>query len=194
MAWSAPPGKRAGRPLLLALHGHGGDERQLAVAAAELPPELVVVTARAPFPTGAGWSWFELDESGRDASAAVTTELLDWLGRQPGHSSYGVLGLSQGAAMALSLLRRDPERFDYAVQLSGFAIDTSPDAALAALRPPVFSGHGDLDTVIPRHLVDATAGWLRTHTTLTERRYPQLGHSVGADEVADAAAFIRGHM
>lgn len=194
LLWSAPPGERAGRPLLLALHGHGGDERQLAVAADALPPELVVVTARAPFPVGSGWSWFELDESGRDASAAVTTELLAWLDRQPGHSSYGLLGLSQGAAMALSLLRRDPGRVAYAVQLSGFAIDTSPDATLAALRPPVFSAHGDLDTVIPRNLVKATSGWLRTHTTLTERRYPQLGHSVGADEVADAAAFILAHM
>ena len=49
MIWSAPVGQRAGRPLLLALHGHNGDEQQLAVSSVLLPPELVVVTPRAPF-------------------------------------------------------------------------------------------------------------------------------------------------
>jgi len=191
MVWSAPPAERAGRPLLLALHGHNGDEHQLAIAAELLPPELVIVTARAPFRTDYGWSWFDLDESGRDAAAAVATELLAWVDRQTGYSSYGVLGLSQGAAMALALLRAAPTRFAYALQLSGFAIDTTSDARLAAIHPPVFSAHGGLDTVIPAARATDTARWLREHTALTEKVYPQLGHSVDPAEILDAAAFIR---
>ena len=194
MVWSAPEGERAGRPLLLALHGHNGDELQLTPAAAVLPPELVVVTPRAPYREPGGWSWFELAESGRDAAASVTAELLSWLDRQPGYSSYGVLGLSQGAAMAISLLRADPRRFDYALQLSGFAIDTSPDAALAAVRPPLFSAHGDLDTVIPADRIADTSRFLREHTALTEKRYPNLGHAIDPVEIADAAAFVRAQL
>jgi phospholipase/carboxylesterase len=195
MAWSAPEGERAGRPFLLALHGHNGDERQLAPAAELLPAELVIVTPRAPYLEPGGWSWFELSESGGpDAAASVTAQLLSWLDRQQGYSSYGVLGLSQGAAMAMAMLRADPRRFDYALQLSGFAIDTSPDAALAAVRPPVFSAHGDLDTVIPADRVADTSRFLREHTALTEKRYPNLGHEIDADEIADAAAFIRAQL
>lgn len=194
MIWSAPEGERAGRPFLLALHGHNGDERQLAVSAALLPPELVIVTPRAPFREPGGWSWFELAESGRGAAADVTAQLLSWLDRQGGYSSYGVLGLSQGAAMAMSLMRADPQRFAYGLQLSGFAIDTSTDAALAAARPPMFSAHGDLDTVIPAELVAATSRFLREHTRLTEKRYPQLGHAVDPLEILDAAAFIRAQL
>ena len=195
MVWSAPPGERAGRPLLLALHGHNGDELQLTPAAAILPPELVVVTPRAPFLEPGGWSWFELSEhAGPAAAASVTSQLLSWLDRQTGYTSYGVLGLSQGAAMAISLLRADPHRFDYALQLSGFAIDTTPDAALAAVRPPMFSAHGDLDTVIPAERVAATSRFLRDHTRLTEKRYAQLGHAIDPVEVLDAAAFIRAQL
>lgn len=195
MLWSVPEPDRAGRPLLLALHGVNGDERQLLPAVEVLPPQLVVVTARAPYPgEGAGWSWFELTEAGVDAAASVTAQLLDWLDRQPGHSSYGVLGLSQGAAMAMSLLRADPTRFAYGVQLSGFAIDTSPDEQLAATRLPMFSAHGDRDEVIPRDRVLDTARFLREHTDLTEKRYPELGHAVDPVEMADAAAFIRDHL
>ena len=195
MAWSAPEGERAGRPFLLALHGHNGDERQLAPAAELLPAELVIVTPRAPYLEPGGWSWFELNEAGGpDAAASVTAQLLSWLDRQRGYSSYGVLGLSQGAAMAMALLRADPHRFDYALQLSGFAIDTSPDAALAAVRPPVFSAHGDLDTVIPADRVADTSRFLREHTALTEKRYPNLGHAIDPVEIADAAAFVRAQL
>lgn len=194
MVWSVPEGERAGRPLLLALHGHNGDEHQLAVSAALLPKELVIVTPRAPYREPGGWSWFELAESGRDAAASVTAQLLSWLDRQGGHSSYGVLGLSQGAAMAMSLLRADPTRFDYGLQLSGFALDTTPDAALAAAHPPMFSAHGDRDTVIPADRVLDTARFLREHTALTEKRYPELGHEVSPLEILDAAAFIRAQL
>lgn len=190
MVWSAPEGERVGRPLLVALHGHNGDEHQLAVAAAVLPPGLVIVTPRAPYREPGGWSWFELSESGKDAAASVTGQLLSWLDRQSGYTSLGILGLSQGSAMAMSLLRRDPHRFDYALQLSGFAIDTSPDAELARLRPPMFSAHGDLDTVIPHDRAADTAHWLRQHTTLTEKKYAGLDHSVSTDEMMDAAAFV----
>jgi len=194
MIWSAPTEERSGRPFLLALHGHNGDENQLAVAAALLPPELVIVTARAPFREPGGWSWFELAERGKDDAARVADQLLAWLDRQPGYSSYGLLGLSQGSAMALELLRRDPARFDYVVQLSGFAIDTSDDPELERVHPPVFSAHGDLDTVIPLDRVADTSRWLRKHTTLTEKRYPNLGHAVDPLEILDAATFIAARL
>jgi phospholipase/carboxylesterase len=191
MVWSAPVGERAGRPLLLALHGHHGDEHQLAIAAELLPAELVIVTARAPFLESGGWSWFELSERGIEQAAVSATQLFAWLDRQTGYSSFGVLGLSQGGAMAMHLMRLQPRRFDYGLQLSGFAIDTSPAPELARVRPPMFSAHGGLDTVIPPERAHDTARWLREHTTLTERNYPGLGHTVAPEEIVDAALFVR---
>ncbi|MDQ2699606.1 MAG: hypothetical protein M3Y46_12510, partial [Actinomycetota bacterium] len=59
-----------------------------------------------------------------------------------------------------------------------------------ARRPPFFSAHGGRDTVIPADRAADTARWLREHTTLTERNYPALGHSVEPIEIAEAVGFI----
>ena len=190
MRWSVPANRRAGRHLLLAFHGHRGDEAQLGVAAALLG-DVVVATPRAPhrLPSG-GWSWFELSEAGIPQAEQVVGEIVEWMQRLSGHATTGVLGLSQGGAVAMALLRARPDLFDYGLQLSGFAIDTSPAPALAARRPPFFSAHGGRDTVIPADRAADTARWLREHTTLTERNYPALGHSVEPIEIAEAIGFI----
>ena len=40
--WSAEPAERAGRPLVVLLHGYGADERDLFALAPHLPDEFVV--------------------------------------------------------------------------------------------------------------------------------------------------------
>jgi phospholipase/carboxylesterase len=193
IVWSAPAHERAGRPLLIGFHGHHGDEHQLAVAAQALPPHLVVATPRAPYREPGGWSWFELAESGRAQADDAVAAVLAWIDGLRGFTSIGLLGLSQGSAVALAVLRRDPARFAYVAQLSGFGIDTSPAPELAALRLPAFSAHGGRDTVIPADRVADTSRWLHEHTALTERRYPLLDHSVDPQELLEAAAFIAAH-
>jgi predicted esterase len=58
----------------------------------------------------------------------------------------------------------------------------------------MFSAHGDLDTVIPADRVADTSRFLREHTALTEKRYPNLGHEIDPVEIEDAAAFIRAQL
>jgi len=116
---------------------------------------------------------------------------LDALPQQP--TSIGLLGFSQGGAMTLQLMRHAPERFAFAVQLSGFiASGTHPgDQRLAEVRPPVFWGRGTLDPVIPEAAVARTQAWLPAHSTLTERIYEGLGHSIAQAELAEIVAFLR---
>ena len=108
----------------------------------------------------------------------------------------GVLGFSQGVATAFQMVRRDPARFAYAVNLSGGVVPLPGrgDAELAARRLPVFWGRGDRDPLIPALLVESTRWWLRRHTDLTERVYPGLSHNVSPAELADLAAFVRARI
>ena len=96
--------------------------------------------------------------------------------------------------MALELLRRAPERFAFAVSLAGFALpgERDGDERMAQLAPPVFWGRGTADGVIPEASVARTQEWLPAHSTLDERIYEGLGHSVSELELADVAAFIAG--
>lgn len=196
--WSVPEGERAGRPLLVAMHGWSYDETHLFRLSSRLHGELVVASLRAPFPEAGGYAWFPsrgnpIGNPQPSLANAMTGAVLAWLDAQPVFSSVGLIGFSQGGAMALQLLRQAPSRFSYAVQLGGFVVDDgqAADRVLADTRPPVFWGRGGLDGVIPGDAVARTDSWTRKHTTADIHVYPRLGHDVAGEEVDDMTAFIR---
>lgn len=196
--WSAPAEARAGRPLLVLLHGYGSREHDLFSLVPYLPPEFVVAAVRAPlappFPAP-GWSWFPIEGlHARDSSAttAAAERFIEWLDAATDAPTVGLLGFSQGAVIALQALRLQPERFAFVVNLAGYA-DPGPlptDAALAARRPPVFWGRGARDEVIPADRVEHTVQWLPTHVELSGRVYPGLTHSVSEEELDDVRMFV----
>lgn len=195
--WSAGEKDREGRPLLVLLHGYGSDEADLFGIAAYLPLEPVIASLRAPIPEGPGFAWFSRftnvpsDPLAGNADAAARA-VLAWLDEQP-QAPTGLLGFSQGGAMALQLLRLAPERFDYAVQLSGFVVqgEQEGDARLAASPVPVFWGRGTLDDTIPAASIERTAGWLPDHSALDARIYEGMGHGISPLELGDISTFIR---
>jgi phospholipase/carboxylesterase len=195
--WSAASPDRVGRPLLLILHGYGSHEGDLFSLAPHLPLQPTIAALRAPLPAGQGWSWFPIGVPGDpvgDALDAAALGILAWLDALPEQPvSIGLLGFSQGGAMTLQLMRHAPERFDFAVQLSGFIASGSHpgDARLAEVKPPVFWGRGTHDPVIPEAAVARTQAWLPEHATLTERIYEGLGHSIAQAELTDIVTFLR---
>lgn len=196
IVWSAPDGDRAGRPLILLLHGYGSHEGDLFGLAPYLPLDAVIASLRAPRPAGPGFAWYDLDTelnaSRIDGGDAAARGILHWLDTQQ-PSSVGIIGFSQGGAMAVHLMRHAPERFAWAVSLAGFVLEgeAPADARLAAQRPPVFWGRGTADEVIPSRFIDHAQRWLPNHVELTERIYEGLGHGISESELNDVLAFMR---
>ncbi len=197
--WSHPDDERAGRPLLVLLHGYGSHEQDLFGLVPHLPGDFAVAAVRAPlappFPTP-GWSWFPIEGLyQRDArtTTAAAERFLAWLDAQAHDGPVGLLGFSQGAVIATQALRLRPEAFAFAVTLAGYA-DPGPlpgDALLKEVRPPVFWGRGARDEVIPEPLVTHSVSWLPEHVELSGRVYAGLAHSVSQDELDDVVAFLR---
>lgn len=195
--WSAPEPQRAGRPLIVLMHGWSYDERHLFRFAPAFPGDMVVASVRAPYAEAGGYARFPSrgnpigDPQPRVANDA-TEAVLAWLDALPPASSTGLLGFSQGGAMVLQLMRRDPGRFDYGVQLAGFVVgDAQPgDEVLARTRPPVFWGRGERDRVIPRHAIARTQSWMEAHTSQQTVTYRGLGHDVAGREVTDFVTFV----
>ncbi len=196
--WSAPPEERADRPLLVLLHGYGADEHDLFGIVPYLPEAFIVASVRAPlsppFPAP-GYSWYPvegLDNRDPRHVTAAAARLVEWVDAEAGAASVGLLGFSQGAAIALQALRLHPDRFSFAVNLSGY-VTPGPlprDEDLAELRPPVFWGRGTRDDVIPSFLVEHSIQWLPEHVELSGRVYDGLTHSVSDQELADVRAFL----
>ncbi|MCR2813789.1 alpha/beta hydrolase-fold protein [Microbacterium sp. zg.Y1090] len=197
--WSAPPAERAGRPLLVMLHGYGADEHDLFAFAPHLPADFVVAAVRAPllppFPTP-GYSWYPIEglQSRRPEDVTAAAErLVQWLDAETDAASVGLLGFSQGASVALQAMRLQPDLVSFAVNLSGYVAPGAlpGDAHLAELRPPVFWGRGTHDDVIPLAQIEHTVQWLPEHVDLSGRVYTGLAHSVSQEELDDVVTFLR---
>ncbi|MHB1288762.1 alpha/beta hydrolase [Georgenia sp.] len=211
--WSAAPAERAGRPLLVLLHGYGSNERDLFGLVPHLPERLVVASLRAIGANAAGYEWFPLGPELAGPAGHVPSEHADrlradgtnqaaqavraWLDAVAGpFSAVALAGFSQGGAVAAQVLRQEPGRADAVAILSGFVAPGAADGDvdLAARRPPVLWACGDADPVIAPYLLERTAAWLPAHTTLTARSYPGLGHAISADTLADLGAFLEKHL
>lgn len=198
--WSDPEPDRPGRPLLVMMHGWSYDESHLFQLTPHLPKDLVVASVRARVAEAGGYAWFPsagnpIGNPRPDVANEATKSVLSWIRTLPPHSSIGLLGFSQGGAMALQLLRHDPERFNYVVNLAGFVVDdTQPaDDELARIKPPVYWGRGAHDNVIPASALARTHAWTTKHATADIHVYPRLGHDVAGQEVTDLAAFVAEH-
>ena len=129
--WSAPERERAGRPLLVLLHGYGSHEGDLFSLAPALPLSPVIASLRAPMTAGSGNAWFplsfETDQQELEPNAdAAADAVLDWLDTTQA-TSIGLLGFSQGGATALQLLRLSPERFAKLLRVHGAGGVGAPD-------------------------------------------------------------------
>ena len=98
-----------------------------------------------------------------------------------------LLGFSQGACLALEFAARNARRYGAVAGLSGALIGPpgtprNYEASLAGT--PVFLGCSDVDFHVPKELVDQSAEVMRNlGGEVTERIYPNMGHTVNQDEI-----------
>lgn len=190
----------SGDDLILAMHGFGADEQDLAGIAPYLPEQFTVASLRGPnlSPMGFGYAWFEFnpavdstDHTMVKASAEAVLAWLDTVAEK--YARVHALGFSQGGVMAVELARLAPTRFASVVHLSSFAHngDLPGDAELLAMEPkiPLFSGIGHDDDVIAANKRERSIPWLDAHFDV-ERRYYERGHNITLEELQDVSAFL----
>jgi phospholipase/carboxylesterase len=196
--WSVPPTERAGQPVVVALHGRGADERSLAEIAPDLPDGVVVACPRAPWPEGRGFAWWHMHAIGYPVAASLATtrdRLLRWFDDELSGSDLALLGFSDGATTAASLLMEEPQRFRAAVLLGGALPWGTPlpldDDRLAGTA--VQLSYGEDDGVIPRDLLERTADWLleRSGADAEVVVEPGLAHLVDTAQVDRARALLQ---
>lgn len=191
--------KGTGDELIIAMHGFGSNEQDLAGLAPHLPPQFTLASLRGPqiSPMG-GYAWFEfnpaVDSTDHTMIDASANAVLAWLDRVPEpYARVHLLGFSQGGVMAVQLARLAPRRFASVVHLSSFAHngELPGDLELARLEPriPLFQGIGHADDVIAANKRERSIPWLDAHFDV-ERHYYERGHSVTMAELEDVSAFL----
>ncbi|WKB52452.1 alpha/beta hydrolase [Eleftheria terrae] len=193
------------RPLVILLHGAGGDEMSLAPLLEVLPRDIHVALPRAPViaPQG-GFAWYMLAETPHglrpdaDQAEAARVQLLQFIGQLrlahpfDARQVYAA-GFSQGAVLAASLGLTRPDKVAGIAILCGRILSQvkwqlAPDSQLSRLH--AFLAHGGADEVIPSQFaVDAMHTLAEHRVRLLYRDYPG-GHEISAQMARDFADWV----
>ncbi|MDB4950924.1 MAG: phospholipase/Carboxylesterase [Gemmatimonadetes bacterium] len=197
-------------PLLVVLHGYGGDAHALLPLAERLDGRFLAVVPQGPLPLpNAGWGWYLLgdqtptgrvvDTAGMHASRLAILRLLEDAAAEYGADPERVFlcGHSQGAALALCVALTEPERLAGVVAMSGRVIPEVLPAAADAHRVrglPVMLAHGTWDPVVPiAHGRSARDHLERQGARVTYREY-DAEHAVPPEMVDDVNAWLAGEL
>ncbi len=152
-------------PSLFMLHGYGSNEEDLFSFASELPPELFIISVRAPYPLDPfGYAWYAINfdapqgKWSNDEQAITSREkIVDFI--DEASKAYGLdtenvslLGFSQGTVLSYAVALSYPEKVKRLIALSGYIneailIDGYEAKHHSHLR--CYCSHGQVDQVIP---------------------------------------------
>lgn len=191
------PAERAGLPVLLLLHGTGGDENDLLGLGRVLLPGAALLSPRGKVLERGMPRYFRRLAEGvfdLDDLRARTEELADFVGRAA--DAYGLdragivaVGFSNGANIAASLLLLRPGVLAGGVLLHAM-VPLVPDTLPALAGTPVFLSAGRADPMVPPAETERLAALLRQAGAEVELHWEQGGHAVGPSEVSAARSWL----
>ncbi|RIA09837.1 phospholipase/carboxylesterase [Flavobacteriaceae bacterium MAR_2010_72] len=160
-----PSSIKENAPLLIMFHGYGSDENDLFSFSSELPEELFIVSARAPYamqPFGNAWYAIHFDASqnkwndteqaiqSRDLISKFIDEVCDTYPVNP--DNVTLLGFSQGTILSYAVALTYPKKVNNVIALSGYiSEDMLPESLSKAdyAHLNFYCSHGSVDQVIP---------------------------------------------
>jgi phospholipase/carboxylesterase len=191
-------------PVLVLLHGVGGNETNLIPLANSFDDRFHVLSARGPIHLGPNaFGWFEVRftpdpvinadqaEASRQRLIALLEEAINRYDLEP--SRVYLAGFSQGAIIGASVALTRPDLVAGLVMMSGRILPEikpllADAAALETLN--VLVAHGTHDGKLPiRHGHTSRDLLSSLGVNLTYREY-NMGHEIGQDEIQDIAQWL----
>ncbi|GLB49717.1 alpha/beta hydrolase [Neptunitalea lumnitzerae] len=152
-------------PVLFMFHGYGSNEEDLFSFASELPSDIFIISAQAPYPlppqgyawyalefdiNGAKWSDDEQARQSRDLIANFITEACEAYSLNP--NNVTLLGFSQGTILSYAVALSYPEKVKNVIALSGYV---NNDLLAVNYKEKdhsnlnIYVSHGTVDQVLP---------------------------------------------
>ncbi|WP_411030888.1 alpha/beta hydrolase [Spongiimicrobium sp. 3-5] len=189
-----PSSLKEGRPpVLFMFHGYGSNEEDLFSFAPELPPELCIISVRAPYalePFGHAWYAINFDaEYGKwsdDEQAKISRDKIIAFIEEAcstyhlDQNNISLLGFSQGTILGYAVALSYPTKFKNLIALSGYINENLLIASTDAEKPDlnIYASHGTVDEVIPVSWAQKAPEVLKKMGILhTYEEFP-MGHGV----------------
>ena len=178
-------------PLLILLHGYGSNEEDLFSFASELPDELLIVSARAPYDMHfGGFAWYEITLDANDEkysnleearkSLTKIADFIDEIKASYNTNNTFLLGFSQGAILSYSLSLHYPNKVDHIIALSGYINEDLIPNTISNLNidTDYYISHGTVDQVLPVEWARKAPNFLsENNLSNVYSEYP-VGHGV----------------
>lgn len=176
---------------MILLHGRGATAQSILTLASQFDQPGLAYLA----PQAAGGTWYPhrfleptvQNEPWLSSALAAVDDALALVSQHLSPEHTILLGFSQGACLALEYAARHARRYGGVVGLSGGLIgaEGEPRHDSGSLDgTPVFLGCSDTDAHIPQARVHQAANVLRKlGGDVTVRLYPNMDHTINADEI-----------
>lgn len=194
-------------PVLIMLHGYGSDANDLFSFASELPDELFIISAQAPYPLPPyGNAWYAInfdsvqgkfsdDVQAVESRNKISTFIDEVIENYPvDKNNLTLLGFSQGTILAYAVALSYPEKVKNVIALSGYInlnIIEKDYQSKDFSGLSVYASHGTADQVIP-------VSWARRNPEIlkqlgidhTYSEFP-VGHGVAPQNLMEMVSWIR---
>lgn len=183
------PNKPGPHPTVVMIHGHLGSEDVMWIFRQTLPQDWLLVAPRAIVDDGDGrYSWHPRQQNewpSLDAFDTAVTTLEQFINTLPklydaDPNQIYLMGFSQGAAAALALAIRTPEKVQGIASLVGFMPREVDDAIETARLTdlPVFMAVGTEDDRVPLEIARECGKAVRAAGAFLEYREYETGHKL----------------
>jgi len=191
------PATAADQPILLLLHGTGGDERDLLPIGRTLAPSAALLSPRGRVLEGGAPRFFRrLAEGVFDLEdlAVRTEELADFVTRAAAHYGFNparviAVGYSNGANIAASVLLRRPTVL-MAAMLFRPMVPFEPALTPDLQHVRVFIASGRRDPIVPPGQPERLRQLLASAGAAVTIHWHAGGHELGDDEVQAARHWL----
>ena len=190
------PARAEGAPVLLMLHGTGGDEKDLLPLGAALAPRAALLSPRGKVLENGMPRFFRRFAEGvfdEEDVKARANELADFVAEA--RDAYGIappiaVGFSNGANIAAALLLLCPEALAGAALLRAMVpLSAAPQADLSGKRVLVLSGA--MDPMVPAESAAQLVSMLEEGGASVDRRVLPLGHQLSQADVKLTQEWLR---
>lgn len=194
-------GKKLGtsKKVLIMLHGRGGSPEDILSLSSYLSiEEYTLIAPRATNHTWYPYSFLTPLSQNEpwlsSALAVITDSLHDITAAGIPNDQIYFLGFSQGACLTLEYITRNATRWGGAAAFTGGLIGDKiymENYSGDFQGTPIFIGTSNPDPHVPVERVNATTALLRKmNAVVTEKVYPNMGHTINEDEIENANRLI----
>ena len=195
------PGARPGGPVLLMLHGTGGDEHDLLSLGSALVPDAAFLSPRGQVLERGMPRFFRRLAEGvfdLDDLRARTHDLAAFLRRASGHYGFSLdrlfaVGYSNGANIAASLLLLEPSVLAGAVLFRAM-VPLIPEPLPSLAATPVLLSNGRTDPLVSREQTERLHLLLQHAGADVTLEWQPAGHELTARDVDTARRWLETHV